>query len=463
MAIIRNPRYVFNEDGSINLETVRYCLNEHRGQISRFDTLKDYYDGNHSISGRELSDTDAPNNKVTVNHAEYITDFATGYFMGNEISYVGEKIEPITENFKAQHIHMVDTELSRDLSIYGIAYERPYMSSDDVPIPKSTNIDPRNAFVIVDDTVEYKTLLGINYYPRIDGKGEVDGEEVKILTSNKILNYYLKTTESDFEFIDEEEHYFGKVPMIEYWNKVNLKGDFESVLSLIDAYNLLQSERINDKERFVQALLVLYGTLAGDDSAEKLEFAKELKKLGMLEMPEGSKAEYLFKTLQESDTEVLKTAIKNDIHKISKVPDLTDENFAANASGVAMKYKLLGLEQLTATKEAYYRMGIRERLTLYKNIYEIKGQQIDVGNIEVQFKRSLPVNETEIATMITNLGDNLSLETKLSQLPFVTDVEAEIKRIQESKAENIKLQQEAFGSYDFQQSNNQEEIDEEER
>ena len=54
-------------------------------------------------------------------------------------------------------------------------------------------------------------------------------------------------------------------------------------------------------------------------------------------------------------------SIVTDIHKISGVPDMSDESFAGNASGVAMKYKLLNLEQITKTERTL-------RKLLQKNI-----------------------------------------------------------------------------------------------
>ena len=56
-----------------------------------------------------------------------------------------------------------------------------------------------------------------------------------------------------------------------------------------------------------------------------------------------AKAEYIARTFDESGMEVLRKAIKEDIYTFSHVPNLTDENFVGNSSGVAMEYKLLGL------------------------------------------------------------------------------------------------------------------------
>ena len=172
--------------------------------------------------------------------------------------------------------------------------------------------------------------------------------------------------------------------------------------------------------------------------------------MGLLELSEGDRVEYLSKTFHESDVELLRNSIISDIHKISKVPNLTDENFAGNSSGVAMKYKLLGLEQLAQTKEGYYRIGLKERIKLYSNILNIKKINVDVDNIEITFTRSLPSNETEIASLVMNLKDIVSQETLLSLLPFVNDIQAEIDRVQAQKKESISMAQNYFTVYDIQ-------------
>lgn len=449
--IKRSEDIIFNEDKSINEKALISCLKEHTESIDRFTTLKDLYDGNHSILKRSKVQTDLANNKLMINHAEYITDFATAYFMGNPIKYTFPEEENRTDDdsllqaFRKANITQVDTELARDLSIFGIGIE--YVYQDKEGNTKSTNLDPRTAFLVVDDTVEENTLIGVHRIKKRNENNKEIGEILKVITDDTVYTYDFKNDK--LSLINEELNVFNEVPMIEYWNKVNQKGDFESVISLINAYNLLQSDRVNDKEQYVDSLLVLYGTLAGDNSEEKLKTARELKRLGLLELSEGDKVEYLSKTFHEADVELLKKSIIEDIHKISKVPNLTDENFAGNSSGVAMKYKLLGLEQLAQTKEEYYRIGLKERIKLYSNILNIKMIRTDIDNIEITFIRSLPVNELEIAQLITYLNNVVSQKTLLTLLPFVENVDSEIERVEEQKQNNLKIAQQSFGGYEI--------------
>jgi len=102
---------------------------------------------------------------------------------------------------------------------------------------------------------------------------------------------------------------------------------------------------------------------------------------------------------------VLKNALKADIHKMSMVPDLTDEQFAGNTSGVAMRYKLLGLEQLTRIKERWFREALRERLRAYAHFLVCRGgMHLDAEKVRMVFTRSLPVNELEEAQTLSELS-----------------------------------------------------------
>jgi SPP1 family phage portal protein len=172
-----------------------------------------------------------------------------------------------------------------------------------------------------------------------------------------------------------------------------------------------------------------------------------LKKYKVLELPgmPDADAEWLIKNLNEADVEVLRNAIREDIHQFAMVPNLTDVNFAANASGVAMKYKLLGLEQLAKNKERYFIQGLRERLKLFSNVLKVKGKAVDVSDVTITMTRNLPANDLETAQMISTLSGSVSTETLITQLSFVDDAADEVERLNVEKDVEMERQQKAFG------------------
>ena len=208
--------------------------------------------------------------------------------------------------------------------------------------------------------------------------------------------------------------------MVEYWNDECQRGDFEPVLGLIDAYDRLESDRMNDKEQFVDALLLLTGCTLEVDERGRTP-GQQLREDKALALPDSdAKAEWLCKQLNEADTEVLRQALKEDIHKLCLVPDLTDREFAGNSSGVAMQYKLLGLAQLIHIKERWFREGLRGRMRLYAAfLARVQGTEVDPQAVRIQFNRNLPVNELETAQTLSALGgiaDRAALVSRANQL-----------------------------------------------
>lgn len=404
----------------VSTKLLETMIARHRQDLFRLQRLQQYYLGQHDIAGRQTT-AGLPNNRLICNYARYITDMAVGYLFGVPVSYsasAGVELAPIIDEYTGQTIPGLDAELARQTSIYGLGYELVYANAE--ASPRSVDVLPQNIFLVCDDTVEHNKLFAVHYFARYkDGDGaELAGYEISVYTHTHIHAYFSPgPTCADFQDRGATPHYFGQVPVIEYRNNNDGQGDFEQVIPLIDAYNKLQSDRVNDKEQLVDALLVLYGASL---PPEKIA---QLKRHRMLKMPKDGKAEYLVKQLNENQVQVLRDCISEDIHKFSMVPNLTDENFAGNASGVAIRYKLLALSQLAATKERYFQRGLRQRLAMYSAFLQMKQNiaPVDAARVDVVFGRNLPANESEIAQMVTGLRGLVSDETLLAQLPFVED------------------------------------------
>lgn len=409
----------------------------------RLDVLQRYYLGKHAIKSRSMT-SGLPNNRLVCNYAKYITDMITGYLLGISVSYSaseGVDITAITDEYYHQSIAHTDSELARKASIYGTAYELIY--ADKEARPRSVDVNPQNIFLVCDDTIEHVPLFAVYYFPKYkDGiEQEIAGYEVLVYTNNEIQQYFSPGAScGGFILRATEQHYFGRVPIVEYRNNSDMQGDFEQVISLIDAYNTLQSDRVNDKEQLVDALLVLYGASL---PPEKIV---QLKRHRMLKMPKDGKAEYLVKQLNENEVQVLRDCISEDIHKFSMVPNLTDENFAGNASGVAIRYKLLALNQLTAIKERYFDKGLKQRLEIYSNFLSKRKNiaPVDPSEVTITFNHNLPVNELEIAQMVSVLQGMVSNTTLIAQLPFVEDAEEENQLLENEKKDNVERMRDSF-------------------
>lgn len=461
--ITRNREYMAEP---VPIEMLRSVLIEYKKGRERRERLRKAYENQRCILDRaKLPDT--PNNRLAHGFPRYIVTMAAGYLLGGPVTYTDaeqqEALEQVTAAYAAADAGSVDIELARQASIYGKAVELEYV--DEQAQPRCAALDPESAFVVYDDTVAHKPMFGVSFSKRTKPDGSLEGYAVNVYTDANMYRYEAEAAENIQEPVSVEEHFFGAVPMVEFWNDENERGDFEQVESLIDAYDVLESDRVNDKEKFVDSLLVLTGarmeneyrtvttTDANGNSITTQEIsatpAQQLRRDKMLYLPDAeAKAEYLSRTMNEADVEVLRAALKADIHKFSFVPDLTDENFASNASGVAMRYKLLGLEQLTRIKEKWFREALRERLRRFAYFLGIKGgAALDANKVTMSFTRALPVNELETAQMVQTYSGLVPDSILLTQVPFVDDPAEAAEQMEEQKAKSVERQQQAFSGY----------------
>ncbi|MDO4548185.1 MAG: phage portal protein [Clostridia bacterium] len=443
--ITRAAKYV--DDDMVSGQMLFSCVKEHMGEVSRYERLKRYYEGRGDVKNR-VRTQGLPNNRICHGFARFISTMASGYLAGKPVKYeargAGAVVEDIIRHYEDCDMHSVDAELARLASVYGKACEIVY--ADERARPMSACLPASECFVVYDDGIRREPLFAVHIAARQKADGSDDGLRLDVYSKTRICRYEVENLDmiKYARPVGEAEHFFGSVPVIEYWNGDDERGDFEPVIDLIDAYDMLQSDRVNDKEQFVDALLVMTGCRLDIDEAGRSP-GRQLREDKSISIPDGADIKWLYKSLSESDTEVLRRAINDDIHKMSMIPDLTDQNFAGNSSGVAMKYKLLGFEQLTRVKERWFCQGLRSRLRLYAGYMAVRGAMpADVEKVNIVFSRGLPVNELEQAQIIAQLRqiNAIALDTAVERAnPGWDDgrVESEVENILTTPGSNAEM------------------------
>lgn len=396
-------------------------------QVRYYNTLKDYF------SSVNVTSRPAPHEvKVVANNARYITKTNVGYLLGNPVQYLvseGLNIDLIVDNYKKQTISNLDVELATDVSVYGHAFERVY--TNELAEPWSTRINPSNIILAYDNSVQHNKLFAVIYNPVFDDNGkQLENEfDVTILTPELCMERRLKDGHLfQVPEIEDFMHGYGEVPVIEYMNSSDRMGDFEPVISLLDAYNILQSDRVIDRERLVDAILAFYGMNLTKEQRIALKESRTLAGI-----PADAKVEYIVKNINEADADVLRSSLLSDIHKISMTPDMSDQNFAGNSSGVALLYKLLAFEQHIKDKERYFENALIDRFRIYNRFFNLNNNMslISPADVDVVFKRALPQNDYEQSQMINNLVGLVDKETLVAQLSFVNDAKETVELAKE--------------------------------
>lgn len=438
-----------SKDTGLTPEIIKSLIDSHKKEISRLDLLDSYYRSNAPIMKRRKNDPTKSNNKLVTNYARYITTMSTGYFVGIPIQIRCKDenlLDRLTAIFKYNDEPDLNTTLATNNSKYGYSYELHYM--DEQGKNRMAAVDPREIIYITDNTLNDEPTAAIRYF---EIKDAVDDNKkiysIEVYTKDSIL-YYSMDGDS-VALIDEQQHPFKDIPIIRYVNNADETGDYEPVLTLIDAYDKIQSDTANDFEELTDSFLSVSGVTLEPEQALKL---KEMK---VFNFPDANgKVEFVTKSVNDSALENFKTRLDKDIHKNSYTPNMADENFVGNSSGVSMAYKLQGLEFLTGVKEQKFKKGLLRRVELLSNVLSIRAnQQMNFTDVEFIFTRNNPKNLVEIVEMATDLTGIISNETQLDLLPMV-DKDQELKRLEQEK----KQQSEEMNLFDFnsvrQQSDN---------
>ena len=413
--------FIMESDSEITLEQIQEFIDAHKTQHERYFELENMYKGDHDILFEPNKEAYKPDNRLVVNYAKYIVDTLNGFFMGVplKLNHENEEINNYLEYVdKVNNQDDNNSELSKLCSIYGHAYEMVYVDAEGrIGI---TYIKPQEAFVIYDNSIVGNPLYGVRYF---NGLGDV----LEGSYSDDKMIYYFKQGKDGLEYVDEKPHLFGDVPIYEYVENEEKIGAFETVITLINAYNKAISEKANDVDYFADAYLKILGAELDDDTLKSLRDSRIINMSGG--DLEKLIVEFMEKPNADETQENLIDRLEKLIFQMSMVMDINDDDFGTQ-SGIALKYKLQSMENLSITKERKFTAGLNRRYKMISNtgLTPIKGDEW-VG-INYLFTRNYPANLLEESEIAKNLMGVTSEETALSVLSVVSNTRDELERKQ---------------------------------
>lgn len=412
---------IMDKDAVLDLETLQEKIEQHKSTHLRYNRLEAMYKGDHDIINLPAKPRYKPDNRLVVNYAKYIVDTLNGFFIGVPIktNHDNDEINKYLEVVdKMNNQDDNNSELSKLCSIYGHAFEMIYVDEHgDIGI---TYIKPQEAFVIYDNSITGRPMYGVRYYDGLDGK--LEGS----YSDKDFIYYFEEDDEGKLREVDIKPHLFGDIPISEYVENEERIGAFEGVVTLINAYNKALSEKANDVDYFADAYLKILGAELSDEQMQALRDNRTINMSG----GDVDKiiVEFMEKPNADGTQENLINRLEKLIFQISMVMDINDDNFGTQ-SGIALKYKLQSMENLSITKERKFTAGLNRRYKMIANtgLTPIKGDEwVGIG---YQFTRNYPANLLEESEIAKNLMGVTSRETALKALSIVDDAATEVDKI----------------------------------
>ena len=393
---------------------------------------KNYYDGIQAILNKTYSDESKPCNRTVINYCKNITDSYCGYLATpGYISYSSnEDIEEVMNILRYNDYQAEDSDFLLDALVYGTAAELMYLDNDGQT--RFRLINPQNCFGICDDTLSGDLMYFVRWYAANDWD-DSDTYNVDVYSDTLVKHYTMSGMSGFLTFVSEEPHYFSQCPA-NIFSLPDERSIFDCVVDLQDAANELVSAEIDDFSAFCDAYLVLMGM---DADAEDIALMKENR---VLIMPEGASATWLTKNMNDTQVENILKRIHDSIYRIAACPDFSSESFVGGvSSGIAIKYRLTGMETRAGKIEAAMKKALQRRVEIISGIASLKLGEEVFRDIEIEFKRNVPEDITSTINMINSLKGSVSDATLLSQLPFISDVNEELEALNTQKQENMAM------------------------
>lgn len=425
--------FYLNRNEELSIELLQKMINRFRLNVEpKLEKYKNYYDGKQAILNKSYADASKPCSRTVINYCKNIADSYCGYLATpSYISYSSENdIEDIMNILRYNDYQAEDADFLLDALVYGVACELMYI--DGAGQVRFRLINPAQCFGVYDDSLTSDLMYFVRMYKASDWN-DSDIYNVDVYSDYDIKHYTMSGMNGGLSLVGDEKHYFSQCPA-NIFTLPDEKSVYDCIIGLQDAANELLSNEIDDYAAFCDAYLTLIGM---DADTEDIAAMKENR---VLILPEGASAVWLTKNANDTQVENIIKRIHDSIYRIAACPDFSSETFVGGvSSGIAIKYRLTGMETRAAKIVAAMKKALQRRVEIICGIASLKLGEEVFRDISIEFRRNIPEDMTTTINMINSLQGIVSNETLISQLGFVSDVNAEIEAVKKQKAANMEL------------------------
>lgn len=452
---LNGRRMILTDETEVNIGNVvqilRKALPYHWKNRSEISYLWSYYKGRQPILNRVKEVRPEITNKIVENRANEIVSFKSGYLMGEPLQYVSrgnaeniaDAINQLNEFVFAEEKPAKDKELADWFHICGTSFRMVLpdeMAGEDDESPfEIYTLDPRNTFVVYNNGLDNKPILGVKY----------------VVDENGVVHYSCYSDHEYFEIVESkvvsyDTHILGEIPIIEYPLNMARIGAFELVIPLLDAINLTDSNRLDGVEQFIQALMLFHNV---DISSKDFDELRERGAIKFKDIDPQLKAEinYLVSNLNQGETQTLVDHMYQTVLTICGMPNRNGGSSTSDTgSAVIMRDGWSAAEARAKDSELMFKKSERIFLKVVLNICRtLADMDLKVCNVEIRFTRRNYENILQKAQVLDLMLKNNKIHPRLafehcglfvdSDLAYT--LSAEYAEEQEQKAQELFEQQ----------------------
>ena len=438
-------REIFADTNDINagnvVSVLRQAVQTHDLNRAEIEYLYNYYKGKQPILDRKKEIRPDINNTIVENRANEIVSFKVGYLIGEPVQYVGRAEDDYADAIQRLNVYMSDVdkdfndvELATWMHIAGVGYRMVLPETDktrETPF-KIFTLDPRDAFVVKYNDLGREPVMGVKFV------------ESQSMPGQRIYSVYTKNRyfEISGDGILKNEPNPSGIPIVEYPLNQGRLGAFEIVLTQLDALNIIDSNRVDNVEQIVQAILLFHNVDVDPDDVEKLSAMGAVKYKDVDTSMKGE-VKYITAELNQAGSQTLKNDIYESVLTICGMPNRNGGlSTSDTGSAVILRDGWSDAEARAKDTEKYFKRSEKSMLRLVlRACDDIAHLGLPLSSVDIKFTRRNYENGTSKANILTMMLANDKIAPRLAFVHsgMFTDPEAAYRE----SAEYYRQQQEA--------------------
>ena len=405
------------------------------------EKLLKYKKGDQPILARVKDIRPEINVHVLENNAAKIVEIHMGYDFANPITFAQRErkeidkeddggledstVSQLNKMMLDQNKATKDIEMANFLFSTGLGYQivLPSRDKDSYSPFELATLNPLTTFVVYSNDAFREPMLAATYFEREDGT-------VVCTAWSKDHFYKLQMGVASKEFAPNPitlPNPIGAIPVIEF-ALTDRQAIFEKVIPLLDALNIVGSDRVNSIIQFVQSILWFHNCQLDEEATKEIKNGDKPSAIIFTKNDDGKQAsiKYISEQLDQAQTQNLVDYYQSQILQITSTPSWQEASGGSTTGAMQLSNGWQCLEISAKIVEMLFDASERRLLKVIKKIIEKDTtrdyltdiKNMDIADIEVKFARNKTydlVSKTNSLVSLLNAGvDGLTAFTTVS-------------------------------------------------
>lgn len=349
-------------------------------------------------------------------------DLKVGYFSGIPIAYnyddalpEAETANDLMQRFnRLNRIADLDSETAKWSAITGYGARLLYLDED--KRERVMNVPSFDCIFIGELT---DPTAALRLYT------QADVLHVDVYTADGVQVW--RDNDGAYTLVDEVMNPFQVVPLIGYPNNSELQGDCDKVLPIVDGIDEVLTNALSEDTAQRLAYMAFEGGLIDEETLEKA------RETGAFTVPNGGKVYFITKDINDQARQNLLEHLIDAFYRFTKTPNLRNDAFAGNSSGVALKFQLFPFNAKVTSYQRKFESATLQMYTALSNVWGLRGGSFDPLNVYLEFTENFPLDLLNEAQIQQTLAGLISDESRLGLFSGVDDAKWELERMREEK------------------------------